>query len=71
VVSEIPLSILSAALRVALTRRPAFVSIDLETDLGAQRQHQNLTGGVALRWPMKVYSPAVVGVPQKTTSPTL
>ena len=47
-VPEVPLAILAAALRVALASRPALVGIDLEANLRAQRQHQNIAGPVAL-----------------------
>jgi hypothetical protein len=50
-VSEIPLAILSAALRVAATSRRAFVRVNFETDLCRHRQHQNLASLVALRMP--------------------
>jgi hypothetical protein len=69
-VAEIPLAILPAPLRVAATGQPAFVSIDLEkadleADLGAERQHQDLAGLVAARMTDQAIL-AVVEVPQKT-----
>jgi hypothetical protein len=51
--------------RIADAGRAAFVRVDLEADLGADRQHQDLACLVTFGWPMKVYSPAVAGVPQK------
>ena len=50
-VAEVSLAILAAALRVALASRTALVGIDLEANLRAQRQHQNISGPVALRMP--------------------
>ena len=47
-VSEIPLAVISAALRVAPTGRRTFVRVNFKADLAGERQYQNLAGMVPL-----------------------
>jgi hypothetical protein len=61
--AEIPLPILSAALRIAEAGGRAFVRVNFKANVSGVCQHQKLAGRVPLRMAMKVYSPAVVGVP--------
>jgi hypothetical protein len=68
---EGPQAVLPPALRIAATSWGAFVGVDFLTDLTECASTSTLPPLSPFGWPMKVYSPAVVGVPQNTTSPTL